>query len=117
MRASSLRTRQPRIGRTPTMMTSNWHVATVVSGMDFGGLATGARVVFRIVAGHVQVIGHGRITAVLTIAAARQALETVRVGRRQCKPMTASRQTYLGILWDRLRESRRFSGIRAKLAA
>ena len=87
-------------------MRTDWHVAQVIHGTGITGLGTGDRVVFRLCDGEVQVIGHGRITARLSLAAAQQALECQRTPSYQ--PVRAANQINLSIRWDEVREGRRF---------
>lgn len=89
-------------------MRTDWHVAQVIHGIGITGLGTGDRVVFRICDGEVQVIGRGKITARLSLAAAQQALETQRTP--DYRPVRAANQIRLSIRWDETREARRFDG-------
>ena len=96
-------------------MRTDWHVATILHGTGITCLGTGDRVVFRLCDGEVQVIGRGKITARLSLAAAQHSLETQRTP--DLRPVRAANQIRLSIRWDTTREARRFDGRDGKRAA
>jgi hypothetical protein len=87
-------------------MRTDWHVAQVIHGIGITGLGTGDRVVFRICDGQVQVLAHGKLTALLSLAAAQHSLETQRTP--DYRAVRAANQVRLSIRWDEVREGRKF---------
>src|SRR5690242_7175363 len=88
-------------------MQSDWFIARVVKGIQIDGLSNRDLVYVRVLpTGKVHVIGAGKVTAIITLDAAKRCLRTERDS--QGRQIPAGNPAWCSVFWDSHRGARPF---------